>query len=161
MPAVAATLGHHLHLGSSGAIEVGSLIRRSDVKFLNTVYWRGHYAGGSAAPGRAGNCCYSYITINDTAAWVAREAGRVCVLSPVHIAGIVASVQLEGVLILVRAGDTAVRSNARLKGYESADVPAKTRQRCQSDASNGVTDGGVGSLQLGACYGLDLHGFNL
>ena len=50
-----AALGHHLHLGACGTIEVRRLVRRSNPEFLNTIHRSRHDArsrGCSRAPPR-------------------------------------------------------------------------------------------------------------
>src|SRR5204863_5090139 len=100
---VATALGYQLYLSSGGAIEVRGLIVRPDFEFLNTVHGGRHHACWGAAARAASRRGSRDQDVHKTTRGVAREAGRVRVLCAVHVAGVVAAVQHEGILILVRA----------------------------------------------------------
>ncbi len=148
---VAAPLGYQLHLGSGRAIEVRGLIVRPDFEFLNAVNRGRHHPCRGAAARAASRRGSRDQGVHKTARRVAREAGRVCVLCAVHVTGVVAPVQHEGILILVRTGDAAVHCDSRLESYESADVAAKARQGFQRYTSDGVAHSSVHGLQLSIC----------
>src|SRR5713101_1998298 len=107
MPAIAAAAGYQLHLRAGRAVEVGGLVGYVDLEFLNALYRRRHYARGPAT-GRRGS--------------IARSVG---VLSAVHVAAVVAAVELEGVLVADGAGHGPVRRDGRLQRQQAGNVAAK------------------------------------
>src|SRR5260370_947985 len=111
---------YELALSARVAVKVGRLIVVSPLEFFNTVRRSGHHS--SRAPttratfrGRSG-----HLVVYQGPRWVAGEARRVRVLRTVHVAGVVAAVQHEGVLILVRARHAHSRGDPRLPRH----VPA-------------------------------------
>ena len=157
VPLVCAPLGYQLYLGAGRSIEIGRLVIRSYPEFFNTVRRRRHYTGGTSAT--RGTAHTSRGLYSDQAAGrVACETGGIGVLGAVHVAGVIAAIQHEGVLVLVGAGDAAVDRHARLQSYEGADIAPEAWEVVQREACQGVADGGRRGLHSGA-RGKDLNGF--
>src|SRR6266478_517575 len=97
MPTIAAAAGHQLHLRAGRAVEVGGLVRYVDLEFLNALYRRRHHPRGPATCRRGS---------------IARSVG---VLSTVHVAAVVAAVELESVLVADGAGHGPVRRDGGLQ----------------------------------------------
>src|SRR5262245_58045237 len=103
MPLVGPAPSHHLHLGAAGLVKVRSLAKRIDLEFLNCLDRRGHYAGSH----RAGlSTCESGEVLNVPN----------CVTR--HVVGIVPTVDREGILIHVAAGDVAAWCYTRLQAQQ-------------------------------------------
>src|SRR5258708_4873332 len=89
---VRTALGHHLYLASGGVVELRRLVAGSNLEFLDALNWRRNDAGRSTTRGAP-----AAITV----AW---SVGRV---TTGHIVAVVATVQLESILIDLSSGDIA------------------------------------------------------
>jgi hypothetical protein len=116
------------------SIEVRGLVRRPDAEFLNAVRWGRHYSRWPSATRSATHRRPRGIAIHGASTRVSREARRVGVHRTVHVAGIIAAIQLERVLVLVGTSYATVWRHSRLERNESADIAPKTWQRIQCSA---------------------------
>src|SRR5713226_3854395 len=99
MPLIGAASGDHLYLRAAGSIKVSRLTERIDFELFDSFDRRRHHARDhpvSLSASSAGKVVY------------------VCGGGTGHVVGVVATIDGEGVLVLVAAGNIAGRRHARL-----------------------------------------------
>src|SRR5262249_5505735 len=94
---VRAALGHHLHLAARSAVEIRRLSGGADLELLDTFDGSRHHAGWSTSRGAAAGIA------------VARSIRRV---GSGHVVAVISTIELELVLIGLRARDVSIKRNA-------------------------------------------------
>jgi len=87
-----ATFGDHLHLSASGSVEIGGLIGDAYLKFFDAFNGRWHHTGDSST-----------------------VAGGVGGISPRHVVAVIAAIELEGTLVVLRPANLPAGRHADLQ----------------------------------------------
>src|ERR1700681_2452561 len=143
MQRVRAALGRDRYLAASAPAEVGSLVSRGNLEFLNAGDRDRNNCGGRlVVAGAVLGACSS--------GGVRNKALNISVIVATHIVGGKSTVKLEGVLVACVAADVAIDVLARLKNGQGRCVAASVREIDKRLAARGRPDSGIHGLQLGA-----------
>src|SRR5438270_8860269 len=126
MPRVAAAPYDHLDLRSARTIEVGGLICDVDLEFLDTLDRSWHHTRHPTVSG---------------------EAGGVGVHRAVHVICVVATIELEGVLIAHSSCNRSIGSSCRLQRKQRGNVAAEVWQFLQALEADRSPDRRIHGLQ--------------
>src|SRR5215472_8267022 len=110
MEGVGAALGHHLDLTARGAGEIGGLVTGADLELLDALNRSRHDARGRASGGSGAGVAVTW---------------RVRPLVAVHVAAVVAAVQLKTILVLVGAGGISESRDTHLQRGQGGGIAAQ------------------------------------
>src|ERR1700681_4465001 len=121
MQGVGAALGQDLDLAARAPAEVGSLVSRGNLEFLNAGDRNRNNCGGRLVEaGAVHGACAS--------GGVRTKALNISGIVATHIVGGKSTVELKGVLVARVTADVAIDVLARLKNREGRCVAARVRQ---------------------------------
>ena len=116
MERIGSALSHHLDLAAGRIVEFRGLVARADLEFLDTFDGSGHHAGRRAAGGAGATIA------------IARNIGGIV---PGHVVAVVASVELEAVLIRRSTGHVARKRHSNLEHGERRRIASQVRQQLE------------------------------
>ena len=134
MELIGSALGDHLDLAAGGAIEIGRLVGDSHLELLNALHRCREHARCRAS-----------------------VAGRIGRVGTRHVVAVVAAIELEGALIVLRSGHLSGRGHAYLQDGKRGRVAAQVRYQQQRIAGDRGANGRIHRLQLRSRRSRDFH----